>query len=223
MPPYPCPMRARALPALAVLVVLAGGCDRPPAETAPPPEPAAAPGTTPTPTRTSSPSPSPSPTPTPSTEALVGMARVEDPAGDVTDDAGLPPSDPEPAADIRAVELHGDGAALQVTFELDGPVPASADSIVWSLELAVDDDAVYEVTAQLVGGRIVAAVFDWSSGEQSPLDPPDVEGPRLSMTVPAALLERIAGPFEWRALTQLDGGYEDRVPDDQADRAPFPQ
>lgn len=214
-------MPARALVALA-LVVAAAGCDggadanRPPS-----PEPPS------TPVATGEPSPAvPALPESPAPDAgawLVGTARVDDPSGDVADEAGNPPGDPEPAADLRAVALEGDGEVLTVTFELDGPVPPAAASLVWSVKLASDDEPEYEVTAQLAGGRLVAAVFDWRKGVQEPLPDPVVEGDRLSLRVPSRLLDRLPDTFQWQALTQLDGGYEDRAPDGMAERARFPQ
>lgn len=205
---------------------------------------ATTPGTTPSPTPTPTPAagtPSPPRSPTPDRTAagtepsppatvaaptaspaeppgdagrLEGTAEASDPTGDLHDSAGQPPPQPEPASDLTGVRLGGDGSDLVVSWSAAGDVPASADSLVWSLDLWSDGTQRYTVTVQQIGARRVAGVLDWSSGEQRDPGAPEVEGASVTVRVPGALLADIEGPFQWQALGQQDGGYEDYVPAD---------
>ncbi|HUH08528.1 MAG TPA: hypothetical protein VML96_12085 [Egibacteraceae bacterium] len=196
------------------------------------PKPAATSDATPTPApsapATTAPPATPTPTltPTPTATALpalVGSVRVSDPAGDVTDPAGQPPPEPEPAADLLAVGLEGDGQALEVQFELSGPLPPSARTLLWSVELYVGGELAYTVTIQQLDSQLFTGVYDWESGEQTTLGEPVIAEGEISVSVPATLLPRVDGPLTWSALGQQDESYEDFLPDDPTgDRAAFP-
>jgi hypothetical protein len=161
-------------------------------------------------------------TPDPRTrDSVAGSSTVEDPVGDVTDTAGGPPTDPEPAVDLTAVTLEGDDTAFTVIWQVAGPVPTSADFLVWSVELWSADELAATITVQQDGARRVAGVLDWSSGAQVVLpDGLEVEDRTLRLEVPLGALPTLQPPLTWQALGQLDGGFEDRAPD--AGRAPFP-
>lgn len=177
-------------------------------ETAAPPAPA-------TPTGT----PGPSPTP----QALTGTASTTDPAGDVTDDAGVAAPGEPTAADVLAAQVEGDEQTLTFTYTLNGEVPPDGESLVWSTEFAVDGAQVALVTVEQVGARLFTGVFDPTTGEQEVLDGAASLTPgQLVVTVPQTALPPVEGPVEWFVLTQRDGGYEDRVPDEgAAGRLPF--
>ena len=188
---------------------------------------------------------------------LAGYAAVDDPPQDVADESGVAPPEPEPAADLRQVEVEGDGEALTITFHVQDRVPILTSSLAWSLDVympaygdedaddgehegpdedaedeqadgeepvegALPEDLVYTVTVQQAGQERMTAVMDWESSAQTSLDAePDVDEDTITVTVPAQELERLDGPFEWQALGQLDGAYEDYAPD--GGRAEFPQ
>lgn len=184
--------------------------------------PAASPTRTASPTEVALPTPSPREPPA-DAPPLIGSAQVDDVTGDLVDSAGLPPSVPQPAADLTGVGLTGDGDEVAVEFSLAGQVPASAGSLVWSLDLWLGGTLAYTVTVQQVGTRVVGGVLDWGSGVQvRPPEPPVVDGATVSVTVPGALLGQVDGPFRWQAVGQADGGYEDYVPEDGT-LAWFPQ
>jgi hypothetical protein len=213
---------------LAFVPVLLRGSD--------PGEPAALRTPTPAPTPTSTPPSTPAPlatTPPPATEPPErtqdggavpdGRSEIDDPSGDVVDTAGEAAPAPADAADLVAVALEADGESLEVTFSLAGAVPdAGQHSLLWSVELYVGGEPQYSITVQQIGARRLAGVLDWESLEQvAPPDPPDVDGDVVRVRVPLELLPGLPASFTWQALGQLDGGYEDRAPDDGA--APFPQ
>lgn len=213
-----------------------------PTEATPSPEPTALPSSpTPSPTPSPNPSPSPSPAPSPTVTAtptataeptatpspttlaaLEGSAQLEDQAGDLVDSVGGQGPDPDPAADLREVRLDGAGDTLTVTFEMDGAIPSSADYLLWSLELFDGEDRLYSITVQQAGTQFFAGVLDWStSAQRTPPEEPVIEDNTVSLTVPAALLTRLDGPFEWQALSQQDGSFEDYTPAED-ERVPFP-
>jgi hypothetical protein len=146
-----------------------------------------------------------------------GRAVVEDPAGDVVDTAEEPAPEPAAAVDLRRVALESDGEALGVAFTVAGPVPEGGPhSLVWSVDLHDGaGEPRYTITVQQVGARRFAGVLDWDTLEQpAPPDPPKVEGETIRVRVPLTLLADLPATFTWQALGQLDGGYEDRAPDE---------
>lgn len=165
--------------------------------------------------------PAASPEPSPSAAAGTGHpapARATGPAGTVADAEGDPPPTPEPSADLRAAEVALDDAAVHARLTLDGPPPAETPSLLWSLELHVDGERAYTITVQQIGDERMAAVFDWSEREQTPLDgPPDLDGGEMSLRVPLELVPAAADGFAWLAHTELEGAWEDWLP---ADREP---
>lgn len=202
--------------------------------------PSPVPTRAPAPTPTSTPTPSPTPTPTGASSpdvadptdpedptagseqttvsegaSLDGRVAVSDDPGDVVDTAGEPPPDAEPAVDLVEVALRGDGDALAVTFQTDGPVPQGGPrSLVWSIDLYAAGEPRYTVTVQQLGARRFTGLLDWETLEQTDLpEEPEIEGSRISVRIPAALLPHLPVPFRWQALGQVDGGYEDRAPD----------
>lgn len=177
----------------------------------------------------------PTATPTPPAPPLTGFARVQDPPSNLADPSGIPPPEPAPAADLRDVQLVGDGSELEITFVVDGRIPIQASQLLWSVDLHLPDDegaegaegsdaeavTAYSITVQQSGNERFAAVLDWGSSSQTALDhAPEVDDDRLSVRVPAELLERIDGPFHWQAMGQVDGVYANMAPAD--DLAPFP-
>jgi hypothetical protein len=207
--------------------------DPTPAEVASAPQPDLEPTPTTTPSPTALPeedvtaqpdiSSAPLPTSDPATAAtLSGTATLEDPAGDVLDESGEPTTEPAEAADLRTVELDGDGEALTVTWTVAGEVPrASEGSLLWSVNLWSGEELTASITVQQVGARRIAGVLDWSTGEQQVLaDALDVTGAVVRLRVPLGALPRIDAPVTWTALGQLDGGLEDFAPDEV--RADFP-
>lgn len=165
--------------------------------------------------------PATSPEPSPSAAAGNGHpapTRATGPAGSVADAEGDPPPTPEPSADLRAAEVALDGDAVHARLTLDGPPPAETASLLWALELHVDGERAYTVTVQQIEDERMAAVFDWSEREQSPLDePPDIDGGEMSLRVPLELVPEAADGFAWLAHTELEGAWEDWLP---ADREP---
>jgi hypothetical protein len=197
----------------------------PPTSTGTPIAPTGTPPTAPFATATTPASPSPSPTR--DALPLVGRAIVEDRMGDVADSAGVPPVEPEPAVDLREVEMAGDGESLAITWRVGDRVPIRGDFLVWSVDLftegeAGEEERAYSITVQQSGLERFAGVLDWATSAQTALpDQPEVDEDAITVTVPGDLLERIDGAFTWQAVGQLDGGYEDYAPDGQ-ERAPFP-
>lgn len=187
--------------------------------------PTATPRATPTP-------PAPTPTPTASpTEgtttlgegaALEGEALVRGEEGDVTDTAGEPPPDPEPAVDLLAVALSGEDDALTIEFRTAGPVPEGGPrSLVWSVDLLAGSQPRYTVTVQQLGARRFTGVLDWDTMEQPTLpEPPSFADDRITVRVPRDLLDGLPVPFRWRALGQVDEAWEDHLPDGEP--ATFP-
>ena len=201
-------------------------------------QPAAPPGAVPTPTASSSPAitraeppPPAHGTATPSPPASVtatasatasavprppqsaGAVVVEDPGGDLVDTAGTPATDPQPAGDLRRVSVSPAPAApgLVVRFEVAGPVPDTADTIVWSVQLrGAGGQPGATISAQLLGARRLAAIDDWQDQEQTPVEL-RVDGATLSLTVPADLLTGLPEGATWSALTQVDEAFEDRA------------
>jgi hypothetical protein len=195
-----------------------------------------------TPTPTGSPSPTDAPSPGPAeptgpttpgdpvdgtaADPPEGRAVIADEVGDLTDTEGEPapaPAEVTAAADLVGVTLDADGTTLVVTFELAGPVPgAGPHSLLWSVDLFEGEEQRYSITVQQVGARRVAGVLDWESLEQvTPPDPAEIEGTRVRVDVPLELMPDLPAAFTWQALGQLDGGYEDRAP--QEGRAQFPE
>jgi hypothetical protein len=213
---------------LAFVPVLLRGADpgEPAALRTPTPEatPTSTPPSTPSPLATTEPPERTRPTEAADPEAAPdGRSEVDDPSGDVVDTAGEAAPGPAAAADLVAVALEADGESLEVTFSLAGAVPDGGQhSLLWSVELYDGGEPRYSVTVQQIGARRLAGVLDWESLEQvAPPDPPIVDGDVVRVRVPLELLPDLPASFTWRALGQLDGGYEDRAPDDGA--APFPQ
>lgn len=171
-----------------------------------PPDPSPSAGRTPAAGRTAMPAPSP---------ALPSSVPVIlDAAGDVRDEGGVPAPGEPSAADLLRVELAVEGADLVVTAELGGPVPPDAESVLWSVELAVDGTLRHTLSAQQVGSRLVAATYDWSTEVQQPLEGgAALDATTLVLRVPRAALPGLDGAVTWSAGTQRDGGYEDRAPD----------
>lgn len=201
----------------------------PPTSTGTPIAPTGTPPTAPVATATTPATTPASPSPSPTRDALplVGRAIVEDRMGDVADSAGVPPVEPEPAVDLREVEMAGDGESLAITWRVGDRVPIRGDFLVWSVDLftegeAGEEERAYSITVQQSGLERFAGVLDWATSAQTALpDQPEVDEDAITVTVPGDLLERIDGAFTWQAVGQLDGGYEDYAPDGQ-ERAPFP-
>jgi hypothetical protein len=155
-----------------------------------------------------------------------GAASVSDPEGDLADPDGTPAPDPEAGADLVAVEVRSDGEALEITFELAGPVPATVDNLLWEAHLFLAGERAYTVSAQQFGTQRFTGVLDWESGQQEALpSDPAVDGSTLVLVVPAGLLPRVDGPFEWSASTQFEDTWTDYAPDladSQPVTVPFP-
>lgn len=189
----------------------------------------ASPTATPRATATT-PAPTPAPTATAAEDtttlaegaALDGEAVVRGEEGDVTDPAGEPPPDPEPAVDLREVALRGGDDALTIELRAAGPVPEGGPrSLVWSVDLLAGSQPRYTVTVQQLGARRFTGVLDWDTMEQPTLpEPPTFEGDRITVRVPRDLLAGLPVPFRWRALGQVDEAYEDHLPDGEP--ATFP-
>jgi hypothetical protein len=214
-----------------VPVLLRGADVGEPAGLGSPSPPVGSPSPTPTPLPTgpqppATPSPDPpapgEPSPTDDDARPMGRAAITDAEGDVVDTAGETAPGPAEAVDLLAVTLESDGEELEVTFMLAGSVPEGSEhSLLWSVDLFVEEEPRYSITVQQVGTRRVAGVLDWETLEQpAPPDPPEVEDETVRLRVPLELLADLPSSFTWQALGQLDGGYEDRAPDD--DRATFP-
>lgn len=182
----------------------------------------AAPGEPP-PSRGSEP-PAAEPAATPVVPPFTGEASTTDPAGDVTDEAGVTAPGEPTAADIVAARVVGDGTELTLTYTLNGQVPVDGESVVWSTEFAVDGGPVALVTVEQAAGSLFTGVFDPTTDEQEVIeDAATLTADQLTVTVPRDALPDVEGPVEWWVLTQRDGGYEDRVPDEgSAGRLPFP-
>jgi hypothetical protein len=156
-------------------------------------------------------------TPPPAAEAPgappATATRAEGDAGTVADPDGHPPAAPQPAADLRGVDVAGADGALHARFALDGPVPEDVASLLWSLELYVEDELAYTVTVQQLGSERLAAVFDWAEVDQTPLDDTvTVAGDTVEIAVPWSLLPRARDGYAWVARTELDQAWEDRLP-----------
>ena len=204
---------AAVLAVVVAVVALSASRDVPP--TVPTAPPARPPPTTTRPT----PPPSPSATGTvgsPNGGPVATELAMPDPADDVADPEGFPPPDPVAAADLVRVEVDVTATDLHVEWHTAGPVPPSAASLLWSLELRVDGEPAYSVNVQLVGARLFGAVFDWSTNAQVqlPEDSFGAAGATVSATAPLEVLPRLGPELDWTALTQLDGGYEDRLDGD---------
>lgn len=153
--------------------------------------------------------PAPTRSAAPSATAPPRATQVTDPAGDVLDPEGDPPPDGT-AADLRQVQVERDAVgSLTVTFEVAGVVPPSAGSLLWSVHL--DGARGYTVGAQLTGGELNAGIYDRRRDVQHALEDVEVDGATITVHVPAAELEELGPTFDWSALTQLDGAYEDRT------------
>lgn len=189
---------------IVVVALLVVGCSTGP--TAPSGAPSASSGVVTS--SASAPSPratgEPSPAPTGSAEA-----SVPDPPGDVADPEGNPPPAGGPAADLTSVTIRRAADRLTVRFEVSGPVPPTADSLLWSVEL--DGDERYTVAAQLTGGELNAGVYDHRRDVQHALEGVEVDGAAITVHVPGDELEELGATFDWSASTQLDGAYEDRT------------
>lgn len=162
--------------------------------------------------------------PEPAVSPFTGTAATTDPADDVTDEAGVPAPGEPTAADVVEARVEGDGTSLTFTYSLNGEVPPDGESLVWSIEFAVDGEQVALVTVEQAGTRLFTGVFDPATGEQRIVEDAATLTPgQLVVTVPRSALPEVDGPVEWFLLTQRDGGYEDRIPDaGAAGRLPFP-
>ena len=136
-------------------------------------------------------------------------SSVSDPPGDVADPDGNPPPAGGPAADLTSVSIQRGADRLTVRFEVSGPVPPTADSLLWSVDL--DGQRRYTLAAQLTGGELNAGVYDHRRDVQHALGRVEVDGAVITVHVPGDELEELGAAFEWSALTQLDGAYEDRT------------
>jgi hypothetical protein len=108
---------------------------------------------------------------------------------------------------------------------LAGDIPPEGESVLWSVELWSGGERAATASVQQVGTRLFSAVYDWSADAQESLatDAAALEDRLLTLRVPAGALAELDGAVTWWALTQRDGGYEDRLPDGGADaRVPFP-
>lgn len=141
--------------------------------------------------------------------ALTGEATYEDRAGDVEDDDGVPSEDPMPAIDLSRVTLSGDGATLDVTFELHEPLPAELDAegvYNYFVEIIVPDKPTGGYTLTIVHSGFTGwsvmlndhATFD----EVTTQGAPTIAGNTLAASFPADLLSGIEGPFTWYAQAE---------------------
>lgn len=126
------------------------------------------------------------------------------------------------SADLRVVTVEAAGNGLAITFELGAPVRADEpESVVWAVEFLDGDEPVATASAQRIGARLVAAVYDWRSAKQAPV-PFTAEGNRLELRLPHRPGAGDDTPdtapdgggwrIAWRALTQRDGADGDRLP-----------
>lgn len=216
-PPHGCRHRrasAAVIAAVAVAALAAGGCtgdDEPPE---PPASPTAAT------TAESAPSPTPDP-PTGREPVSSGATGAPD---DVVDPDGRPPPEPEPAADVRRVDVTLTGEAVTATFTLAGPVPDEVGSLLWSVELRVDGERAYTVSLQQIGAERHAGVVDWTTRESVELtgDAARTDGDQVTLRAGLDVVPRAADGFAWTAQTQLDDAWEDHVPADGEPRQVAP-
>lgn len=203
--------------AVAAAALGAGGCtgdDEPP-------EPPASP--TSAATAESAPSPTPGPPTAPTEREPVSSGATGAP-DDVVDPDGQPPPEPEPAADVRRVDVTLTGEAVTATFTLAGAVPDEVGSLLWSVELRVDGERAYTVSLQQIGAERHAGVVDWTTRESVELtgDAARVDGDRVTLRAGLDVVPRAADGFAWTAQTQLDDAWEDHVPADGEPRQVAP-
>lgn len=126
------------------------------------------------------------------------------------------------SADLRAATVAPAADGLRISFELGAPADAAEpESVVWAVEFLDGTNLAATVSAQRIGARLVAAVYDWRSGEQTPVAF-TTEGSRLELTLPdrPGRGETRGGArsadedwrMAWRALTQRDGADAARLP-----------
>ena len=146
----------------------------------------------------------------PSNPGLVGDA-----VGDLADSEGIPPADGS-FADLVGASVVRSGDRLVVTFTLAAPPQSTAEGVLYTVETVVAGERAHNISAQLVGGGVFTGVYDWRTGAQTTLDDATtITGTTLTITVPGDIVADLAAqPFSWRALVQLDGGFEDRLPED---------
>lgn len=207
--------------AFATLILLLSACTGGPAQPGERPDITRSPavGATAAPTTLASPASPQAPHEDTSTAGTT--IELDDAAGDLTGPSGEPPDRPAPAADLRTVTVTAAERDLVIRFVVDGPVPESAPSLLWSIDLWAGDELRYTATAQLLGSRLVAGVHDWTSGEQASLETAEVDGSTLALRVPWELVPAARAGFTWQALGQAESAFEDRAPD--GGRAPDPR
>jgi hypothetical protein len=142
----------------------------------------------------------------------------------VADGDGRKPPTKLSGADLVGVRLELAESHLTVTFEATDPIPTNVPagaSALWQVEAwSKDGSQGYYLGAKLVGSEWQAFVFDLKTATNVYVKSPSVSGKRLVANFPLSRLPNLAPSFTWSGVTEYDGKWSDKVPDEG--KAPFP-
>lgn len=154
----------------------------------------------------------------------VGLVRLADPTGDVTDVSGATVLNEPPFVDLTAASLQTTTTNLILTVDTAGPIPQALDpndEMTWSLEISPPDPAnltLYHVTETMSGGTWSTMIFDFEHDGQVIVAKLDAHGNEVSISIALTEFPKIDGPFRWSVAAlwnhlDVSGAYGDRNPD----------
>lgn len=201
--------------------------------TSPTTTPVSTPTQTVEPTATLPPTPTPTEvlTPTPAYAAPLGIERLTDPMGDVTDTRCAPFPDAPQFVDLISASLEINANNLVLTIDSAGAIPQPLDPgevMNWALEIdpsGVADPSLYRMTETLSGSTWSTTNYDFDHDGRIVPAKVNAQGNELSISVPLLEFPKIDGPFRWWVATfrnQYDAASScgDRIPN--GDPAWFP-
>lgn len=137
----------------------------------------------------------------------------EDPPGDVANSDGVHPPSPLPHLDLLSVRLDPLGNGVRVVYELASAIPTlgQRETALW-----VVYSEGYQLGAKRIGQEWDVYVFDLYAARNVNLSPTllSVDGKRLTVLFPLSDAPRLTTASAWYAVTETEGRWGDRAPDD---------